>query len=125
MSNKLQLRFALASAVSFSLFASLGSSETNSSVTSVADKLRQIEVIEVTSKKEIADEDAVSNDPEIEKILELVDSVEQLKEEIHKLTDSVEPSSEDDAHTKVDHEDKESNSSKDSEINDSDTPNED
>ena len=97
MNNKTRISYTLCGAVVPFLFASVSAEEIASHGMEVSDKVLLMETINVTSNKEIADEDENSGDPEVDQVLNLVDSVtltsdeptdESISAETEELSDS-------------------------------------
>lgn len=75
MNNKTRISYTLCGAVVPFLCASVSAEEVATPGMEVSDKILLMETINVTSNKEIADEDERSGDPEVDQVLKLVDSV--------------------------------------------------
>lgn len=75
MNNGKQISFSLCGAITLSLCASVHAEEVSTHSLDVSDKILLMETINVTSNKEITDEDLTSSDPEVDRVLKLVDGV--------------------------------------------------
>lgn len=75
MNNRTRISYTLCGAVVPFLCASVSAEEVATPGIEVSDKILLMETINVTSNKEIADEDESSGDPEVDQVLKLVDSV--------------------------------------------------
>ena len=75
MNNGKQISLSLCGAISISLCASINAEEAATQSLDVSDKILLMETINVTSNKEVADEDLTSNDPEVDRVLKLVDGL--------------------------------------------------
>ena len=75
MNNRTRISYALCGAVVPFLCASIYAEEIATRNMEASEKILVMETINVTSNKEIADEDETSGDPEVDQVLNLVDSV--------------------------------------------------
>lgn len=90
MNNKARISYTLCSAVIPFLCASIYAEEVATQGMEVSDKILLMETINVTSNKEIADEDESSGDPEVDEVLNLVDSLTSSSDESTDESASVE-----------------------------------
>ena len=74
MNNKQRIAYALCGAVTLSLGASINAQESATQSLDASEKILLMETINVTSNKEVAEQDLASGDPEVDQILNLVDS---------------------------------------------------
>ena len=74
MNNKQRITYALCGAVTLSLGASINAQESATQSLDASEKILLMETINVTSNKEVAEQDLASGDPEVDQILNLVDS---------------------------------------------------
>ena len=75
MNNRTRISYTLCGAVVPFLCASVSAEEVATPGMDVSDKILLMETINVTSNKEIANEDESSGDPEVDQVLNLVDSM--------------------------------------------------
>lgn len=76
-----RISYTLCGAIAFSLCASVNAEEVATHSLDASEKVLLMETINVTSNKEIADEDLSSDDPEVDQVLSLVDSLTLLSDD--------------------------------------------
>ena len=81
MNNNERISFTLCGAVALSLCASVNAKEVATHSLDASEKILLMETINVTSKKEVAKEDETSGDPEVDQVLNLVDSLTLVSDE--------------------------------------------
>lgn len=81
MNNRSQISYTLYGAMVPFLCAAVNAEEVATHSMEVSEKILLMETINVTSNKEIAEEDETSGDPEVDQILNLVNSLTLLSEE--------------------------------------------
>lgn len=81
MDNKARISYTLCGAVVPFLCAAVNAEEVATHSMEVSEKILLMETINVTSNKEIAKEDETSGDPEVDQVLNLLDSLTLLSEE--------------------------------------------
>ena len=82
MNNGNQISYVLSAAVVLSLCASISAEEVATHSLDAAEKVLLMETINVTSDKEIAEDDLTSGDPEVDEILNLVDSLTTMSDNL-------------------------------------------
>ena len=90
MNHSTRISYTLCGAVIPFLCAAVNAEEAATGGMEISDKILLMETINVTSNKEVAEEDENSGDPEVNQILKLVDSVPTATEESTNKADSVE-----------------------------------
>ncbi|MYD45019.1 MAG: hypothetical protein F4W92_01510 [Gammaproteobacteria bacterium] len=90
MKNRTQISYTLCGALVPFLFASVNAEEVAAHSMDVSDKILLMDTINVTSNKDIAEEDETSGDPEVDEVLNLVDSLMSLSDESTDESTSVE-----------------------------------
>ncbi len=90
MNNRTRISYTLCGAVVPFLCASIYAEESATHSMEVSEKILVMETINVTSNKEIADEDETSGDPKVDQVLNLVDSVTLTSDESTDESASVE-----------------------------------
>lgn len=90
MNNGNKISYALSAAVVLSLCASISAEEVATHSLDAAEKVLLMETINVTSDKEIADDDLTSGDPEVDEILNLVDSLTTMSDNLDEESSNVE-----------------------------------
>ena len=88
MKNGKQISYALCGAIAFWLCSSINAEEVATHSLSASEKILLMETINVTSNKEIAKEDMKSDDPEVDQILNLVDSVTLSSDDLNEESDA-------------------------------------
>lgn len=91
MYNCKTISYALSAAVTLSLCASISAQEVATHSLDAAEKVLLMETINVTSDKEIAEENLTSGDPEVDQILSLVDSLTTISDNPNEDTSNAEP----------------------------------
>ncbi len=82
MNNGNQISYVLSAAVVLSLCASISAEEVATHSLDAAEKVLLMETINVTSDKEIAEDDLTSGDPEVDEILNLIDSLTTMSDNL-------------------------------------------
>lgn len=90
MNNGNQISYVLSAAVVLSLCASISAEEVATHSLDAAEKVLLMETINVTSDKEIAEDDLTSGDPEVDEILNLVDSLTTMSDNLNEESSDAE-----------------------------------
>ena len=90
MNNDNRISYVLSAAVVLSLCASINAEEVATHSMDAAEKVLLMETINVTSDKEIAESDLTSGDPEVDEILNLVDSLTTMSDNSDEETSDAE-----------------------------------
>ena len=90
MNNGNKISYVLSAAVVLSLCASISAEEVATHSLDAAEKVLLMETINVTSDKEIAEDDVISGDPEVDEILNLVDSLTTMSDNLDEESSNAE-----------------------------------